>query len=212
MSKAFHHGAFMTELRKRRGTVPTDWYRDIMASLEVALGQPAPAPADAVPVPAAKGPEPVWLTEAQRHLGVKEIPGPKHNPTILGWVRSLGGYFTDDETPWCGTFMAHVMQTISEKPPQHWYRAKAWADWGKPTPLRRGAVAVFGRQGGGHVGLVVGESPKHLYVLGGNQNNSVNIAPIARDRLLALRWPAGRSLSDVHPTPMTGGAVSRNEA
>lgn len=96
--------------------------------------------------------------------------------------------------------------------PQHWYRAKAWADWGKPTPPRVGAVAVFGRSGGGHVGFVVGESADSLYVLGGNQSNMVNIAPIAKSRLIALRWPSAEALSTVQLAAMRGGAVSRNEA
>ena len=199
----------MAALRARRGTVPTDWYDDIMAALVVGLGMDQPAkPVD----PGAARGEPVWLTEARKHLGLTEIPGPKHNATILGWVKRLGGWFTDDETPWCGTFVAHCMGTIGDRPPKNWFRARDWASWGKPTPPRVGAIAVFGRQGGGHVGFVVGESPSHLYVLGGNQSNMVNIAPIAKDRLLALRWPAGLPLSDTSLPRMTGGAVSRNEA
>lgn len=199
----FNHGRFMDELRRRRETVPADLYRDLMAALEAGLAGDAPAP---------RAIEPAWMIEARRNIGEKEIPGPRHSSKILGWVRSLGGWFTDDETPWCGTFVAHCMQVAGQPVPKHWYRAKDWAGWGKASPPRVGAVAVFGRTGGGHVGFVVGESAASLYILGGNQSNAVNIMPIAKDRLIAMRWPAALALSDVKLPAMTGGTVSRNEA
>jgi uncharacterized protein (TIGR02594 family) len=202
---AFNHGKFMEELRRQRGKVPADLYEDLMAALAVGLGQkPEPVPSEIAPP---------WLAEARRHMGMKEIPGAAHNATILGWVKKLGGWFTDDETPWCGTFVAHCVLTagISDLP-KHWYRARDWWGWGQNALPRVGAIAVFGRQGGGHVGFVVGESAHYLYVLGGNQSNMVNIAPIAKDRLLALRWPPGVPQSLIKLPAMTGGSVSRNEA
>lgn len=201
----FNHGAFMAKLRELRGKVPADLYADLVPALEAGI-------AGADRVLASRPGEPVWLAEARQHIGVKEIPGKTHNPTILGWVKQLGGWFTDDETPWCGTFVAACMVANKHPVPKHWYRAKDWADWGKPTPPRVGAVAVFGRTGGGHVGFVVGESADNLYVLGGNQSNMVNIAPIAKSRLIALRWPSAAALSSVKLAAMHGGAISRNEA
>jgi hypothetical protein len=73
-------------------------------------------------------------------------------------------------------------------------------------------VAVFGRDGGGHVGFVVGESAAHLHILGGNQSNSVSIAPIAKRRLLGLRWPRGHPSGTIKLPRMAGGGISRNEA
>lgn len=200
----FNHGAFMAELRRRRGTVPSDLYGDIMAALEAGLTGSDTADA--------RAPDPAWLVEARSHLGTKEIPGPKHSPKILDWVKRLGGWFKDDETPWCGTFVAHCMTVAGQPVPKHWYRAKDWAEWGKPTPPRVGAVAVFGRTGGGHVGFVVGESADSLYILGGNQSNAVNIMPLAKARLIAMRWPAGLALAEAKLPAMSGGTVSRNEA
>lgn len=203
MNAIFGHGAFMDELRRRRGSVPADLYADLMAALEAGLGSRPPRDLTG---------EPAWLVEARRHMGLKEVPGKAHNPTILQWVKALGGWFTDDETPWCGTFVAHCMVRAGHPVPKHWYRAKDWASWGKPTAPRVGAVAVFGRKGGGHVGFVVGESATALYVLGGNQSNAVNIAPIAKDRLIALRWPSSAALSQTKLASMSGGTISRNEA
>lgn len=55
--------------------------------------------------------EPVWLTLARAQIGVREIVGPKHSPIIMGWLqevgaKALGVKVNDDETPWCGSFMA----------------------------------------------------------------------------------------------------------
>lgn len=201
----FSHAAFMAELRKRQGKVPQPLYDDLMASLEEGFRTHRQ--------PTRQGSDPSWLVEARKHLGLKEVPGPQHNPTILGWVKALGGWFVDDETPWCGTFAAHCMVRAGYSVPKHWYRAKAWSSWGLDTKPRVGAVAVFGRVGGGHVGFAVGEDATHLHVLGGNQSNAVNVARIAKSRLIAMRWPVG-----ANPTPaglpqlLAGGKESRNEA
>lgn len=208
MTVPFNHGAFVAELRKRRKTIPADLYEDLMVALDVALAVGRPTGSKPKPAPG----EPEWLAEARRHMGEKEIPGAKHNSKILGWVRTLGGWFKDDETPWCGTFVGYCIHATGRAVPKHWYRAKDWASWGKATPPRVGAIAVFGRQGGGHVGFVVGESRDNWYVLGGNQSNMVNIAPIAKARLIAMRWPADIELSNALLPSMAGGAVSRNEA
>ena len=159
--------------------------------------------------------EPAWVGIARRLIGTHEIPGPKHSSFIAnGWARLGAGWFNDDETPWCGFFVAHCMDAAGFSYPKGglFARAKAWLDWGKSTPPALGAVAVFGREAGGHVGFVVGESDTALYILGGNQGNMVSIAPIAKSRLLGLRWPAEMPLSGVTVPRMSGGVVSRNEA
>ncbi|WP_249963554.1 TIGR02594 family protein [Histophilus somni] len=134
---------------------------------------------------------PTWLIEANKHQGLKEIQGEKHHPEILRWIKELGGWFSDDETPWCGTFVAHCLKTANKPYPKHWYRAKAYTEFG--TKLHKplyGCIAVFERQGGGHVGFVIGEDNQgNLLILGGNQNNQVNIRTFKKDRLLAYVWP-----------------------
>jgi uncharacterized protein (TIGR02594 family) len=202
----FSHGAFVAELRRRRKTIPQDLYDDLMASLEAGLaGKPAPV-ADAFLPP--------WLAEAKRHLGLKEVPGKQHNSTILSWLAKLpgGAWIKDDETPWCGTFVAWCMVSAGYQPPKDWFRAKEWLNFGKTSLPRVGAIAVFGREAGGHVGFCVGESADNLYILGGNQSNAVNITPIAKSRLIGMRWPASLALSEVRLPPMVGGTVSRDEA
>jgi uncharacterized protein (TIGR02594 family) len=137
--------------------------------------------------------EPNWMQEARKHDGLKEIPGQKTNPIIYGWLSRLKAWWSDDETPWCGTFVAHCMKSAGHEPPKYWMRAKAWADWGRPIDYPvPGCIAVFERNGGGHVGFVVGQSDGGLLmVLGGNQGNQVSTAPIAETRAIAYVWPAG---------------------
>jgi uncharacterized protein (TIGR02594 family) len=206
----FNHGAFVKALRKRRKTIPADLYADLMAALDAGLG----GGGNALPRnPGAA--EPDWLAEARKHIGEKEIPGARHSSFVMGMLAALGGPFTDDETPWCGTFVAYCMLKAGHDPVKHWYRAKAWLDWGKPVPISRpclGALAIYGRDGGGHGNFLVGESATHWYGVGGNQSNAVNIMPIAKSRLLGLRWPSALPLSTTPLPMMTGGTVSRNEA
>lgn len=156
--------------------------------------------------------EPAWLVEARAHIGLAEIPGRETAPAIARWLRDLRAWWTDDDTPWCGVFVAHCCRTAGLSLPAYWYRAVAWAEWG--IPLERptlGAVAVFSRQGGGHVGFVVGrDEVGRLLVLGGNQGDRVSVAPFDRDRLVALRWPAGVRLprSSVVPVVSAAGVAS----
>ncbi len=161
--------------------------------------------------------EPAWLAEARRHLGVAEVPGPKHSPVIQSWLHKLRAWWNDDETPWCGVFVAACMDTVGIPLPKYWMRAKAWAEWGSrlsaPIP---GCIVVFERQGGGHVGFVVGRTAKgHLMVLGGNQGNRVSIAPFDRARAVASVWPPEVPMpphSVLAVLDAAGAQLSTNEA
>lgn len=159
--------------------------------------------------------DPPWLAEARRHEGLREIPGAPTAPTIQRWLADLGAWWRDDETPWCGVAVAAWMQAAGVTPlPRFWMRARAWADWGQPLPWAAlGAVAVFSRKGGGHVGLVTGEDQDgNLLILGGNQGNAVNIRAFPRDRLLAFRWPPGRALPRFEQLAMGSAAATTGEA
>ena len=135
---------------------------------------------------------PRWLAIARTHIGLREIPGKATAPTIEKWLRQLGAWWSDDSTPWCGVACAAWMREAGVATlPTHWYRAKAWLDWGLPlTQPARGCVVVFERPGGGHVGLVDGKDQHgRLLVIGGNQGDSVSRAPFEVDRVLGYRWP-----------------------
>ena len=96
-------------------------------------------------------------------------------------------------------------------------RAKAWATWGAnlgAATLAPGAVLVFDRAGGGHVGFYVGEDWTHYHVLGGNQGDCVSIMRLEKKRCVARRWPRGVAVTG-KPVVMTTAAdiaVSKDEA
>jgi uncharacterized protein (TIGR02594 family) len=139
--------------------------------------------------------EPSWLTLARRYRGVAEIPGKATAPTISRWLRSLKAWWSDDETPWCGVFVAAVLQEAGYERPKHWYRAKAWGEYGSQlVGPEVGAIVVYDRKGGGHVGFVTAVDVNgRIYTLGGNQGNRVSVVPFDKDRVIGFRWPPGAS-------------------
>lgn len=158
--------------------------------------------------------EPSWLKIARSYDGLKEIPGPRHNQTIIRWLGKLNAWWSNDETPWCGVFVAHCMQESWLPFPKFYMRAKAWSDYGsllRRDRLAPGAILVFDRAGGGHVGFYVGEDAGFYYVLGGNQSNAVNVMKLGKSRLVASRWPKGEPVIG-KPVYLNGGSVSTNEA
>lgn len=155
-------------------------------------------------------PLPAWLDEGFRYVGLREIPGKSHNKTITKWLISLKAWWTDDETPWCGTFVAWCLKSAGLVPPVHWYRAKAYSDYGTPVPVVAsqipfGAICIKSRTGGGHVFFAVGRSAdgKTIYGLGGNQSNMVNITAFPINGIDAVRWPAGATNAPRNELPIT---------
>jgi uncharacterized protein (TIGR02594 family) len=211
---SFAHDEFMADWRDVREATGVDrriQQREYDLVMSAIQGRYRPTPAPASPW---ARPEPSWLAEARKHMGKAEVPGPKHSPFVLGLWNLLGRPYTDDKTPWCGGFVGYCLRQAMPgmalpKVPE---RALAWADWGKSSGPAVGAIAVFGRTGGGHVGFAVGQRSDAIYVLGGNQANAVNIMPIKKDRLVGFRWPASLPSPPAGLPPMTGGTVSRNEA
>lgn len=166
---------------------------------------------------------PPWLDVAKALKGTTEIVGPKNNPTIMRWAEKLGLWYPNDETAWCGLFVAHCISTAlpQEPQPSNPLGARNWQKFGielkQPAP---GAIMVFwrGTKAGwqGHVGFHLGERRRDgaLRILGGNQSNTVREDWLDRARLLSIRWTA------YHPLPTgdrvyladNGQALSSNEA
>ncbi|NLS00199.1 TIGR02594 family protein [Rhizobium sp. P38BS-XIX] len=170
------------------------------------------------PVPA--NDEPAWMREARRFMGLKEIPGPRSNPTIITWAQKLGGwmkgYYTNDDIPWCGLFMAHCIGATlpSENLPSNPLGALNWSTFGKRLTVPvLGAILTFKRTGGGHVGLYAGENAKAFRVLGGNQGNSVSLSWVEKARLQDMRWPiTGEAPIGGRVWLTIDGELSKNEA
>jgi uncharacterized protein (TIGR02594 family) len=165
--------------------------------------------------------EPIWMREARRYLGLREIVGQGSNSVIMSWAKRLGGwtasFYTNDDIPWCGLAVAAwVAVTLPQEAlPSNPLGALNWRTFGVAlsTPSV-GAILVFKRPGGGHVGLYVGEDATHYYVLGGNQSNSVSITRIEKSRLVAIRYPktGGNPMGGRVHLSAKGVPVTRNEA
>lgn len=159
--------------------------------------------------------DPPWIKEARAQMGTREIKGPRHEPKILAWWRAIKrGGIQDDETPWCAAFVGGCLEAVGIVS-SRFESARSYEKWGSAlaAPIY-GCVVVFGRDGGGHVGFVVGQdSARNLMVLGGNQGDAVNIKAFQRSRVLAYRWPLGVPAPiDAPLTVLASAELSRNEA
>lgn len=136
---------------------------------------------------------PRHLLKALELYGVTEAIGKYDNPIIMGWAKEVGldSVYKSDETPWCGLYMAVVMQRAVRPIVKDPLWAANWANFGTASSTAMlGDVLVFTRNGGGHVGIYVGEDKTAYHTLGGNQGNKVSIVRIAKNRLSAIRRPA----------------------
>ena len=143
-----------------------------------------------------KEPAPKMLRQALDLYGIKETLGDANNPTIMEWAKEINAYgYNADEIPWCGLFMAVVAKRAGKPIPENPLWARNWCQWGQSSPKELGAVLVFSRGNGGHVGLYVGEDSECYHVLGGNQKDQVCVVPIQKRRLIACR-----SMYKIKPT------------
>lgn len=147
------------------------------------------------------------------------LPGPKSNPTILSWTKALGGrvanFYKDDDTPWCGLFAAHYIGLTlpAEKLLTNYLSALSWADFGIQCEPAIGAVLVFRRNGGGHVGFYAGENGDSYVVFGGNQGNRVKLSNLEQRHCIGIRWPkTGGAQRGGRVSSTAAGGFSRNEA
>lgn len=163
-------------------------------------------------------PELTHIKIARSYLGLTEIKATNKHPTIDAWAKTLSGKWLIGQ-PWCGTFCAQVFKEagLSAKIPKDFFRAREWEKAG--TKLYKpayGCVVTFTRDGGGHVGFVVGKTSKGmLKVLGGNQSNQVNIMDFDPKRVTSYRWVSAGVVPHDHRYDLPvlpAGRISTNEA
>ena len=158
--------------------------------------------------------EPAWLIEARKYIGLKEIPGSAENGTIVQfWKTIRRGGIKSESVPWCAAFVGAMLETVGVISTR-FESAKSYEKWGvKLDAPAVGCVVVFTRDGGGHVGFVVGQDKAgNLLVLGGNQGDAVNIKTFPRSRVTSYRWPAGITRPVTNLPLLASAEVSKNEA
>lgn len=151
-----------------------------------------------------------WIAEARKYIGLKEFPGSANNPVILRWFDAIrSGWFKEDSVPWCAAFVGGCLEAVGIKSTRS-AAALSYSAYGVKvlTPVY-GCIATklrfnaAGKQVGGHVGFIVGRTPKgDLLCLGGNQGDAVSIATYPRTAFRDYRMPPG--LWEQQELPVTG--------
>ena len=155
-----------------------------------------------------------WIEEAKKYIGEREIKGLEHNPLIVQWWKDIKrGGIKDDETPWCAAFVGAMLERVGIKSTR-FESAKSYMEWGVPLsgPIP-GCIVVMTRQGGGHVGFVMGVTDGgRIVVLGGNQSDAVGYAAFDMARVTGYRWPAGEPMPDCLSLTYMNAAGSTRES
>lgn len=125
-------------------------------------------------------------------IGIKEIVGGEHNPEVLKYFAETGhNWVKDDETAWCAAFVNWVLEKAGKEGTGR-LNARSFLHIGKqvskPSP---GDLVILWRESPlswkGHVGIFCREQGHYIYILGGNQNNSVSIKAYQKRQLLQYR-------------------------
>jgi uncharacterized protein (TIGR02594 family) len=102
----------------------------------------------------------------------------------------LGGNPTGRGSLWCARFMNMVLQHTGHRGTGS-DMASSFASYGHHiSGPQVGAIAVMGRRGGGHVGIITGiDARGNPIMISGNNGNRVREAPISRGRIYAYVMP-----------------------
>jgi uncharacterized protein (TIGR02594 family) len=145
------------------------------------------------PTPIVEQEEFPWMSIALSEIGQREVPGEGNNPRVLEYLRSTDldqASASKDATFWCSAFVNWCVEKAGYAGSNSAW-ARSWLNWGKGvTRPRRGCIAVFRRDAGGHVAFYVGTARESYQVLGGNQKDAVCIAEYRKADLLGFRVPA----------------------
>lgn len=154
---------------------------------------------------------PKHLDIALSYVGLKEIKGLTHNPTIVGWLhqfaRNVKTRFIKmrgDEIAWCAVFVSHCLAAAGMQETGS-ALAASYVTYGKPSKLIPGAVIVIrrkkrgpdkstGSRAGNHTGFLLRATKDRLYIVGGNQGNRVSKRwfSLKQYELIACRAPVAR--------------------
>ena len=104
--------------------------------------------------------------------------------------RYLGTNPTSRASLWCARFMNMVLEHTGHHGTGS-DMANSFARYGqRVSGPQIGAIAVMGRRGGGHVGIITGiDAQGNPIMISGNNRNRVREAPISRGRIYAYVMP-----------------------
>lgn len=195
-------------LGRAQGTVPVE-------------PKPVPAPVP-VPVVPQKAPEvakpslpfdssPPWYQLALKEVGFHETG---NNQGIEKYIAA--GHCGKLGDPWCAIFANAMLETAGipgtrSASSQSFRSDPNFVKLAGPAP---GAIVVFWRisetSGQGHVGFYRGEDASRVWVLGGNENDMVQIEALPKSSksfgLIGYWWPKGVPLPQIGPVQMPAGS------
>jgi uncharacterized protein (TIGR02594 family) len=139
---------------------------------------------------------------AERFVGTKEVPGRKHNEMIMAMLHMDVKWPDDDKVPWCSAFVNYIAW-LWRLPRSRSLLARSWLNIGIPINLdeaEAGSDIVILRRGGGdqpgpdnmtasgHVGFFSKfEVSVGVWILGGNQSDSVGLQAFKSSRVIGVR-------------------------
>lgn len=145
---------------------------------------------------------PAHVRLALSHVGVQEWVmrnGEKYsNPTVQQWIEKAGGPKNANTmtTPWCAYFH-DAMVELSGRSSLKSGLARSHVRWGvavEDDDWKVGDTVVITRlvngvddHTSGHIFFLLWWDERHVYGVGGNQHDSVNIAAFRRETILAVR-------------------------
>ena len=157
--------------------------------------------------------DPQWLAIARPLVGLHEVKGAEHSPEILGMWRAIKrSGIQSDEVPWCAAFVGACLERAGIRS-SRFESAASYLKWGvRLDGPAHGCIVVFSRDGGGHVGFVVGvDASGNLLVLGGNQGDQVSVKAFPTTRVTGYRWPVDVPIPS-WPLQIGSAEASRSEA
>lgn len=129
---------------------------------------------------------------ALKDYGTTEIVGPEHNVKIINYFKEIGqSWVTNDEMAWCSAFVNAILKRCN-LPYTGKLNARSFLELGQSTQEPElGDIVVLWRvekdSPFGHVGFFIGKDTSWIYILGGNQSNSVNISKFPIYQVLDYR-------------------------
>ena len=158
---------------------------------------------------------PPWFTWALHEIGTREIP-PNKGPAVRRYIALAHAGREGD--PWCAIFANAALESVgvsgTRSASSQSFRHDA--HFIKLAGPALGAIAVFWRgadknSGIGHVGFYRGALADHVWVLGGNEGDMVQIEAYARAKpqwgLFGYWWPQAVPLPAIGEVAMPAGAA-----
>ncbi|WP_063615482.1 hypothetical protein [Bradyrhizobium sp. Tv2a-2] len=172
---------------------------------------PAQPPQTAPPAPAAPYANAPWVNLALHEIGFHETG---NNQGISRYIAMA--HCGAEGDPWCAIFANAMLEQAgvpgTKSPSSQSFRTDPnFIPLSQPA---RGAIVVYWRiskaSGQGHVGFYWGEDSAHVWTLGGNENDMVQIEALPKDSssfgLIGYWWPKGVPLPKGGPVMMPAGS------